>query len=51
VTPRDSFESVFRSWPAPARDAILQPPKPHIRPSEQILEHATGRDADIEAAD
>lgn len=41
----------FPDWPAPGTDAILQPPRPHIPPSEQILEHVTGRDADHEAAD
>ena len=41
----------FPSWPRPARDAILQPPKPEIRPSLQVLEHAADRDADWEAAD
>jgi hypothetical protein len=38
-------------WPRPARDAILQPPKPEIRPSLQVLERAADRDADWEAAD
>ena len=32
-------------------DAILQPPKPEIAPSSQILERAMDRDADWEAAD
>jgi hypothetical protein len=41
----------FPPWPRPARDAILQPPKPEIRPSLQVLERATDRDADWEAAD
>ena len=37
---------------APAgRDAILQPPKPQIRPSPYVLERAADRDADWEAAD
>ena len=27
----------FPPWPGPARDAILQPPKPEIRPSPQVL--------------
>ena len=38
-------------WPRPGRDAILQPPKPEIRPSPQVLERAADRDADWEAAD
>jgi hypothetical protein len=37
----------FPPWPGPGRDAILQPPKPEIAPSAQILH----RDADLEAAD
>ncbi|HEX2744952.1 MAG TPA: hypothetical protein VHN16_11185, partial [Streptosporangiaceae bacterium] len=41
----------FPPWPAPAARAILQPPKPEIPPSEQILEHMTDRAADWEAAD
>jgi AAA domain len=41
----------FPPWPRPARDAILQPPKPQIRPSLQVLERAADRDADWEAAD
>ena len=41
----------FPAWPRPSRDAILQPPKPEIQPSPRILERATDRDADREAAD
>jgi conjugative relaxase-like TrwC/TraI family protein len=41
----------FPPWPGPAKDAILQPPKPEIRPSPQVLQRATDRDADPEAAD
>jgi hypothetical protein len=41
----------FPPWPAPARQPILQPPRPEIEPSEQILERAADRDADWEAAD
>jgi hypothetical protein len=41
----------FPAWPAPAAEAILQPPKPEIEPSEQILERAVDRDLDMEAAD
>jgi AAA domain len=33
------------------KDAILQPPKPQIRPSTRILEHASSRDAHPEATD
>jgi hypothetical protein len=41
----------FPPWPGPGHDAILQPPKPEIRPSPHILQHAIDRDADFEAAD
>ena len=41
----------FPPWPGPARDAILQPPKPEIPPSPQVLQRAADRDADPEAAD
>ena len=41
----------FPPWPGPGRDAILQPPKPEIRPSRQVLERAAAREADWEAAD
>ena len=41
----------FPPWPRPTKDAILQPPKPEIRPSQQVLQRAADRDADPEAAD
>ena len=41
----------FPAWAGPDRDAILQPPKPQIQPSPQILERAAGRDLDMEAAE
>lgn len=41
----------FPAWTGPDRDAILQPPKPEIQPSRQILERAAGRDLDMEAAE
>ena len=41
----------FPSWPGPGRGAILQPPRPEIRPSPRVLERAADRDADWEAAD
>ena len=41
----------FPPWPGPAKGAILQPPKPEIAPSPQVLQRAAGRDADWEAAD
>lgn len=39
----------FPTWTAPRRDAILQPPKPQIRPSERILERLAGQDLNMEA--
>ena len=41
----------FPPWPRPAGDAILQPPKPEIRPFQQVLERAADRDPDWEAGD
>jgi conjugative relaxase-like TrwC/TraI family protein len=41
----------FPAWAEPARDAILQPPKPQIGPSDRILEDIAGRHLDREAAD
>ena len=41
----------FPPWPRPASDTILQPPKPEIRPSPQVLQRAADRDADPEAAE
>jgi hypothetical protein len=41
----------FPPWPRPARDAILQPPKPEISPCPQVLQRAADRDADREATD
>jgi hypothetical protein len=41
----------FPSWDRPGKEAILQPPKPEIRPSARILERALDRDADMEAGD
>ena len=39
----------FPAWTGPGRDAILQPPKPEIRPSARVLERVLDRDADMEA--
>ena len=41
----------FLPWPRPGRDAILQPPKPEIRPSPYVVERAADRDVDWEAAE
>jgi hypothetical protein len=40
----------FPPWSGRAKDAILQPPRPEIRPSARVLERAADRDRDIEAA-
>ena len=40
----------FPPWSGRGKDAILQPPKPEIRPSARVLERATDRDRDVEAA-
>jgi hypothetical protein len=41
----------FPAWTGRGREPILQPPKPEIPPSQQILQRAIDRDADWEAAD
>jgi hypothetical protein len=46
------FEDLGPAFPVregPARDAILQPPKPQIQPSQQIMERMASREADMEA--
>jgi hypothetical protein len=40
----------FPAWPGPGKDAILQPPKPEIRPSAKLLNAAAERDNSPEAA-
>jgi hypothetical protein len=45
----EALGPAFPAWASPDRDAILQPPKPQIQPSAQILERITGRD--MEAAE
>jgi hypothetical protein len=40
----------FPPWTGRAKDAILQSPKPEIPPSARVLERATDRDRDVEAA-
>ena len=45
------FGPAFPAWTGEARDAILQPPKPQIKPSPRILERVPGHDLDLEAAD
>ena len=40
----------FPAWPGQDKDAILQPPKPQIRPSGKVLQAAAERDYSPEAA-
>lgn len=47
----EQFGQAFPDWEEHRTDAILQPPRPQIAPSGQVLERITGRDLDIEAAD
>ena len=46
-----SLGQAFPSWTGPAKGAILQPPKPEIRPSSRVLERVLDRDADMEAGE
>jgi hypothetical protein len=41
----------FPAWTSPAREPILQPPRPEIPASPQILQRVMDRDADWEAGD
>ena len=45
----DDLGLAFPAWTGPGTDAILQPAKPEIQPSPQILQRAADRDADREA--
>ena len=44
------LSQAFPPRPAPARDAILQPPKLEIQPSTRILERVQDHDLNMEAA-
>ena len=46
-----SWNSRSASLTVAGKDAILQPPKPEIPPSAEVLQRVAGRDADWEAAD
>ena len=41
----------FPAWTGARQDAILQPPKPEITPSPQILQRVMDRNGDLEAAE
>jgi hypothetical protein len=41
----------FPAWTGSGKGAILQPPRPQIRPSARVLERVVDRDADIEAGE
>jgi hypothetical protein len=45
------LEQLVLAWAEPQGDAILQPPRPQIQPSERVLERVTGRDLNMELAD
>jgi hypothetical protein len=47
----ENLGPAFPAWPAPDRDAILQPPKPLIPPAARLLELTADHDRDLEAAD
>jgi hypothetical protein len=47
----EDFAPAFSPWPAKRRQPILQPPKPDIIPSQQVLDLIADRDLDWEAAD
>ena len=46
-----SLGQAFPSWTGFSTGAILQPPKPEIRPSSRVLERVLDRDADMEAGE
>jgi AAA domain/TrwC relaxase len=46
----DDLGQAFPAWPGADKDAILQPPKPEIRPSATVLDAAAERDNSPEAA-
>ena len=46
-----SLGQAFPSWTGSPTGAILQPPKPEIRPSSRVLERVLDRDADMEAGE
>ena len=47
----EDLGQAFPTWAVPGRDALLQPPKPQIHPSEQVMGRIANRSLDIEAAD
>jgi hypothetical protein len=38
----------FPTWTTEVRDAILQPPMPHIQPADHVLDRAASYEADME---
>jgi hypothetical protein len=46
-----SLGQAFPPWTGFSTSAILQPPKPEIRPSSRVLERVLDRDADMEAGE
>ena len=51
AVPANDSGPAFPSWASARQDAILQPPKPQIRPSARILERITQHDLDVEAVE
>jgi hypothetical protein len=47
----DDLGQALPAWSNTGTNAILQPPKPEMRPSPQILERIKDRDRDAEPAD
>lgn len=45
----DDLGRAFPDWHGPGRDAILQPPKPDIRPAPQVLAAAREQEWEAEA--
>jgi conjugative relaxase-like TrwC/TraI family protein len=47
----EDYGPAFPAWAEAGKDAILQPPRPQIHPSEPIMERIANRSLDIEAVD
>jgi hypothetical protein len=41
----EDIDTAYPEWQAPTRDAILQPPKPLIRPAPRVIEQVKDREA------
>jgi hypothetical protein len=47
---REDLGRAFPAFGATARDAILQPPRPMVKPSSRVVERGRERDHALEAA-